>query len=210
MTRQNLDGASSSGLWIVGAGGFGRETLDACVAAQQPVAGFLDDDEALQEAAVHDHVVRSPGSVSDGEAVVAVASPTARMRLVERLQGTVRWGAVTHPSAVLTPRTDLGEGVIILALSFLSSDVQLGDHVQVNYGVSVGHDTTVAAATTFLPGARVAGGVRLGERCLLGANSTVLQGLRIGDGATVGAGAVVTEDVPDGATVVGIPARPVR
>jgi serine acetyltransferase len=37
----------------------------------------------------------------------------------------------------------------------------------------------------------------------------VVPRIRIGAGATVGAGAVVIEDVPDGVTVVGIPAKPI-
>jgi serine O-acetyltransferase len=39
--------------------------------------------------------------------------------------------------------------------------------------------------------------------------AVVLGDITIGDGATVGAGAVVASDVPAGATVVGLPARPV-
>ena len=42
----------------------------------------------------------------------------------------------------------------------------------------------------------------------IGIGSSVCQCTRIGIRATVGAGAVVTEDVPDGITVVGVPARP--
>jgi serine acetyltransferase len=48
----------------------------------------------------------------------------------------------------------------------------------------------------------------LGASVLVGCGAQILQYLLIGSGATIGAGAVVTRNVPDGATVVGIPARP--
>jgi UDP-2-acetamido-3-amino-2,3-dideoxy-glucuronate N-acetyltransferase len=41
----------------------------------------------------------------------------------------------------------------------------------------------------------------------IGSNATILCGITIGERAIVGAGAVVTTDVPDGATVAGNPAR---
>lgn len=41
----------------------------------------------------------------------------------------------------------------------------------------------------------------------IGSNATIVAGVTIGQGALVGAGAVVTKDVPDGAIVVGVPAR---
>lgn len=45
------------------------------------------------------------------------------------------------------------------------------------------------------------------HRAALGTGAVILPGITIGAEAIVGAGAVVTEDVPDGATVVGNPAR---
>lgn len=50
----------------------------------------------------------------------------------------------------------------------------------------------------------------LGGHVDVGAGAKILGGVRIGDHARVGANAVVIDDVPPGATVVGVPARVVR
>ncbi len=49
--------------------------------------------------------------------------------------------------------------------------------------------------------------VLLKKESFIGAGAIVLPGVTVGEAATVGAGAVVVEDVPDGATAVGNPAR---
>ena len=52
--------------------------------------------------------------------------------------------------------------------------------------------------------------VRVGDRCWIGARSTIMPGVTIGDGTVIGAGAVVTKDCDPGALYVGVPARRVR
>ncbi|QJT08269.1 sugar O-acetyltransferase [Oceanidesulfovibrio marinus] len=49
--------------------------------------------------------------------------------------------------------------------------------------------------------------VRIGANVWIGSGAIILPGVTIGDDAIVGAGSVVTRDVPDGATVMGNPAR---
>jgi acetyltransferase-like isoleucine patch superfamily enzyme len=51
--------------------------------------------------------------------------------------------------------------------------------------------------------------ITIGREVWLGRGVTVLGGVMIGDKATVGANAVVTRDIPAGATAVGIPAAPI-
>lgn len=195
-------------LFIAGAGGFGRETYDAVLAGGNDAADVVFVDDARAGGVVRGLRVVAPGDASGGTFVVAIANPKHRRSMVERLvaQG-LEPDTVVHVRATVAPDTTIGEGCIVLAHAYISSSVELGAHVQINYNATVGHDAELGAFSTVLPGANVAGGVTLEADSTVGSNACVLQGLRVGAGAFVGAGAVVTRDVPAGAVVVGSPAR---
>jgi serine O-acetyltransferase len=55
--------------------------------------------------------------------------------------------------------------------------------------------------------ARVRRHPRLGKRVVVGSNACVLGAVEVGDGARIGSGSVVIRDVPEDATVVGVPGR---
>jgi UDP-perosamine 4-acetyltransferase len=58
------------------------------------------------------------------------------------------------------------------------------------------------------PGVVLCGGVRVGARALVGAGAVARPGLVIGDDAVVAPGAALAADVPTGARMGGVPARP--
>ena len=78
----------------------------------------------------------------------------------------------------------------------------------VNLSCTIGHESIVGRGAVLNPTVNISGGVKIGSGALIGTGAQVLQYLAVGDGATIGSGAVATKDVPPGATVVGIPAKP--
>jgi maltose O-acetyltransferase len=97
-------------------------------------------------------------------------------------------------------------GCVFLDCGFivLGDDVQIGPAVQI---YTATHPIDPVVRRTGLEAARP---VRIGSNVWIGGAAVVLPGVTIGDDAVIGAGSVVTTDVPNGAVVVGNPARPRR
>jgi lipopolysaccharide O-acetyltransferase len=91
--------------------------------------------------------------------------------------------------------------------------IEIGRSVLMAWNVQIydaQHETADADRPIRAQGMARGGKVRIGDGAWLGANVVVLQGVTIGRNAVVGANSVVTRDVPDFATAVGIPAMVIR
>jgi UDP-perosamine 4-acetyltransferase len=115
--------------------------------------------------------------------------------------------AACHPTAWVSPSASLDRATTILACAAVNADAILGEHVIVNTGAVVEHDCRIGHQVHIAPRAVLSGCVTVGDHTFIGAGACVRQGIHIGADAVIGMGAVVVHDVPDGATVVGVPAR---
>ncbi|MFC6835623.1 acyltransferase [Halomarina ordinaria] len=88
-------------------------------------------------------------------------------------------------------------------------DVFWPERVTLRDDCIVGYDA-VLLCHEFLQDEYRLGAVEIGERAMVGARATVLPGVTVGADAQVAANSLVTEDVPPGVTVAGVPARPVE
>jgi serine O-acetyltransferase len=102
-------------------------------------------------------------------------------------------GVEIHPGAKIGRRVfiDHGMGVVIGETS------EIGDDTLIYKGVVLG-------GTSLEKGKRHP---TLGKNVVVGSNACILGPIKIGDGAKIGSGSVVIKDVPNGATVVGVPGK---
>jgi len=103
---------------------------------------------------------------------------------------------ITH--ATIGRNADLGPGFVILHSVgvVINTNVKAGRNLVIYHGVTLGAERNQSPV--------------LGDDVYIGAGAKVIGGVKVGSRVRIGANAVVTKDVPDGATVVGIPARIIR
>lgn len=208
-----------TGLVVIGAGGFARETAQAVRdAGEFELLGHLDDNPALHGTDVDgvpvlggcDLVHELPGT----RAVICVGNPrdyAARARLVRRLALPVdRYVTVVHPTAAVSATSRIGAGSVLLAHCVLTAAVSVGAHVAVMPQVVLTHDDVVEDYATLTSGVRLGGGVRLERGAYVGSGALVREGTTVGAWSQIGMGSSVLGDVPPGEVWVGSPARRLR
>jgi sugar O-acyltransferase (sialic acid O-acetyltransferase NeuD family) len=177
-------------------------------------AGFLDNDPQKIGQRFGDYdVVGDIGEVSRlagsdvGFVNLVTRSARDRREIGEGIQS--RGGELAnfiHPGVDLEGVT-LGSGNYIQEGVILQAGVRIGDNSSAGASAIISHETTIGSHTFVAHGVSISGCCTIGDSCFIGTNATVLPRIHIGNDVTVGAGAVVLRDVPDGATVVGNPAR---
>lgn len=151
------------------------------------------------------------GRAQEVVALCAVGSSALRLRFSRICQRYgVRCATIVHPSVLIGPDVEIGDGVVLAARCVLTRRVRIGDHSQINVACTLPHGTVIADHVTMSPGVQLAGNVHIDTGCFLGIGSSIIQRRTLGRWSTIGAGCAVVHDVPDNATVVGVPGRTIK
>lgn len=196
-------------LFIVGAGGFGREavwTVERINAAQQQplwrVVGFADDDPAKAEGNFEGYpllgsVEKAAKDFPGASVFIAVGDNAVRRRIYAQLRG-FDFPAFIDPSAQVSPTTEFKHGTFIAPEAVVSVGTEIGKFVILSARACVGHDSLVGDFSNIGPGVSLSGHTMIGCDVTLGANASTASGRKIGDGASVSCSTPVLHDVAPG------------
>jgi sugar O-acyltransferase (sialic acid O-acetyltransferase NeuD family) len=186
---------------IVSAGNFGREIAGWMKMLNAPIKGFIDDEKPGNLGTIKDYQPKL-----GEELLVCISDPKGRQSVVESL---IERKAVFHnfSMCIIAPSAMRGVGCVLCPNSLMSNGSAIGDFTIVNVFSSIGHDVQVGKFCTLSSHVDLTGHVVVGDRVFFGSGARVLPKVKIGNDAVIGAGAIVVNDVPDGATVYAAPAR---
>lgn len=209
-------------LYIIGAGGFGREAawLTERINGHDPeweIKGFIDDNSSIHGTLYGMYPVLGGcdyllGIKHDVWCVCAIGNAKTRKKVIEKLQDAshIFFATLVDPKAEISGQVSIGEGSIVCAGTIMTVEVRIGKHSHINLDCTIGHDAVLGDFVTLYPSVNVSGQVQIGECTEIGTGSNIIQGKKIGNGTVIGAGTVVIKDMPDDCTAVGSPARIVK
>jgi acetyltransferase-like isoleucine patch superfamily enzyme len=139
---------------------------------------------------------------------INVIQGTGRIHLGDGVALEKNVQLIGHGELIVGPRGFIGQGSVIVARQriLIGSDALIGEYVTIrdqDHGTARGE---LAYNQQPLP----TNPIEIGTNVWLGSKVTITRGARIGDGCVVGANSVVTRDLPGSTVCVGAPAEPVR
>lgn len=167
-------------LVVIGAGGFGRETLDVIEAMNrdrtEPIFELLGVVDSCPSEANIARLARrgvaylgtETSWMDEGrhaQVLIGIGNPGLREVVAEKFGAAGFTAAIAiHPSASIGSSVTIGAGAVVCGGVQISTNVVIGNHVHVNPNVTVGHDSILRDFVSINPAAVVSGEVSIGGR----------------------------------------------
>ncbi|MBQ7331489.1 MAG: NeuD/PglB/VioB family sugar acetyltransferase [Oscillospiraceae bacterium] len=207
-------------LVIIGAGGFGRETLALVeeineVTPTWNFVGFIADystGESPEGYSVLGDMEYLKNMNPKPHVVIAIANAAARERLAGICEEAgIPFATLIHPTVRMKGKLcTVGEGSILCEGVILAVNSHVGKHCIMNMECGLGHDTVIADYVSMMSETITGGDTYIGKGCYFGLRCTIINKINITENCTFGAAAVVVKDATVPGTYVGVPAKLIK
>lgn len=198
-----------SSYYIFGASGHAKVVLDILLSNDASVTSIVDDNPKVNFLLSIPVIKTSAFKLKNSSKfIIAIGNNKIRKEIVERHH--FNYFTAIHHKTVISSFALIGEGSVVMPQVVINAEATIGKHCILNSGCIIEHDCILSDYVHVSPNASLAGNVSVGEGSHIGIGASVIQGITIGKWVTIGAGAVIIEDVPDFAVVVGNPGRVIK
>lgn len=205
-------------LIIIGFGGFAREVYwhaqnSRGYLTEWDIKGYLAGDAEAEPGELEKLEMPVVGDVNNYKIedndvfICAIAGAVVRKRLTDiiRAKGG-QFINLIHNTALLQGNVVMGEGNILCPFTFANDHATIGNHVILNMGAGLGHDSSIGDYSSMMGGACLCGFAKAGKNTYFATNAVAVPSSKIDDDAYVGVASVVFKHVRKGQKVFGNPA----
>lgn len=198
-------------LLLIGAGGHCRSCIDliSCI-PEFGIAAVVDRDGSdLKEVMGHNVI----GTDSKLEVLLEkfnqvhitvgqIKTPKIRINLFNRAKSYgAEFPVLVSPSAYLSQTAKIEEGSVLMHLTIINSEAEVGKNCIINNKALIEHDTIIGSHCHISTGVLINGGVVIEEGCFVGSGAIIHEGVKIGRNSIIGAGQVVKTDIASNTVV---------
>jgi len=201
-------------LYLAGTGGFAREVLYLMedLNLYDNLNAFIEPDNIWEEKWKDKILMGKPvlpfSEVNNGDSVsIGIGDAIIRKKTTTQLPEGLNYISLIHPSANVSRWTKIGNGCIITAGCIVTTQINIGDHCQLNLNTTIGHDCVIGDYFTTAPSVNISGICEIGNNVYFGTGAATRQGVKICDDVVIGMGAMVVKNIENPGTYIGIPAK---
>lgn len=202
---------------VIGSGGHSRSLIDALDNLGLNIYGIIDINYKDQKEKIFNYKILGDITFLEDlnpnnfDIVLAIGNNEKREKYFSKLlKKGFLLPTIIHPSAILSKKVFIGNGVFINAGAIINAGAEIGDNTIINTGSIIEHEVNIKRNCHICPGVKIGGRVRIGKNTFIGIGSSVKDYIQIGEDVKVGAGSVIINNINKNLMVAGVPGKEIR
>jgi len=200
-------------LVLIGAGGHAKSVVDSIDEDKIELLGFIDENKVGTHFGYE--IFGKDFSVvpnyTECYYLVSIGNVEIRKMWYERILGQgLKTLNIIDKTAIISKSAKIGTGNYIGKFAVVNSDSVIGDNNIINTKALIEHECKIGNHTHISTGSIINGNVIVDDGVFFGSCAMTAAQVHLGRYSTIGAGGVVIEDIPAGATAVGVPAKVIK